>query len=122
MAPYIGTATSRVDGIAKVTGAAKYAADYNVTGLAHGSVVCSTIAKGRITSIDTSSARSVNGVLAVLTHNNRPPMANNDEAYKEDTTPSGTPFRPLCDDRILFNGQPIALVVAETPVIARFAA
>ena len=61
MAPYIGTATSRVDGIAKVTGAAKYAADYNVPGLAHGSVVCSTIAKGRITRIDTGAAMSVQG-------------------------------------------------------------
>ena len=39
MAPYIGTATSRVDGIAKVTGAAKYAAEFNVPGLAHASVV-----------------------------------------------------------------------------------
>jgi xanthine dehydrogenase YagR molybdenum-binding subunit len=122
MAPYIGTATSRVDGVAKVTGAAKYAADYNVSGLAHGSVVCSTIAKGRITRIDTNAARSVKGVLAVLTHDNRPAMADNDEAYKDDTAPSGTPFRPLYDDRIQFNGQPIALVVAETPEIARFAA
>src|SRR5215475_12525392 len=110
MASYIGTATSLVDGIAKVTGAAKYAADYNVPGLAHGSLVCSTIAKGRIASIDTSAAKSVNGVLTVLTHDNRPPMANTDEGYKEDVTPSGLPFRPLYDDRILFNGQPIALV------------
>ena len=46
MAPYVGTATSRVDGRAKVTGAAKYAAEFNVPGLAHGSVVTSTIAKG----------------------------------------------------------------------------
>ena len=46
MAPYIGTPTSRVDGIAKVTGAAKYAAEFNAPGLAHGSVVTSTIAKG----------------------------------------------------------------------------
>jgi xanthine dehydrogenase YagR molybdenum-binding subunit len=122
MAPYIGTATSRVDGLAKVTGAAKYAADYNVPGLAHGSVVCSTIAKGRITRLDTSAAKAVKGVLTVLTHDNRPPMPDNDQAYKDDVAPAGSPFRPLYDDRILFNGQPIALVVAETPEIARFAA
>jgi xanthine dehydrogenase YagR molybdenum-binding subunit len=48
MAPYIGTATSRIDGFAKVTGAAKYAAEFNVPGLTYGSVVTSTIAKGRI--------------------------------------------------------------------------
>jgi xanthine dehydrogenase YagR molybdenum-binding subunit len=122
MAPYIGTATSRVDGIAKVTGAAKYAAEFNVPGLAHGSVVCSTIAKGRIARIDSGAAMGVKGVLAVLTHENRPPMADNDEAYKDDTAPRGSPFRPLYDDKILFNGQPIALVVAETADIARFAA
>ena len=63
MAPYIGTATSRVDGIAKVTGAAKYAAEFNVPGLAYASVVTSTIAKGRITRIDTSAASGVKGVL-----------------------------------------------------------
>jgi xanthine dehydrogenase YagR molybdenum-binding subunit len=122
MAPYIGTATSRVDGLAKVTGAAKYAADHNVAGLAHGSVVCSTIAKGRITHLDTGAAMAVRGVLTVLTHANRPPMPDNDQAYKDEVAPAGSPFRPLYDDRILFNGQPIALVVAETPEIARFAA
>jgi xanthine dehydrogenase YagR molybdenum-binding subunit len=122
MALYIGTATSRVDGVAKVTGAAKYAAEFNVPGLAHGSVVCSTIAKGRIARIDGSAALRVKGVLAVLTHENRPPMADNDEAYKDDTAPKGSPFRPLYDGKILFNGQPIALVVAETSDIARFAA
>ena len=122
MAPYIGTATSRVDGIAKVTGAAKYAAEFNVPGLAHGSVVCSTIAKGRITRMDTSAAMRVEGVLTVLTHENRPPMANNDQAYKDEAAPPGSPFRPLYDNKIMFNGQPIGLVVAETSDIARFAA
>jgi xanthine dehydrogenase YagR molybdenum-binding subunit len=122
MAPYIGTSTSRVDGFAKVTGAAKYAAEFNVPGLAYGSVVTSTIAKGRIVRIDPSAALRVKGVLDVLTHENRPPMAGNDEAYKDETAPAGSPFRPLYDSRIMFNGQPIALVVAETSEIARFAA
>ena len=122
MAPYIGTATSRVDGIAKVTGAAKYAAEFNVPGLAYASLVTSTITKGRIKRIDTSSASRVKGVLAVLTHENRPPMADKDEAYKDDVAPDGSPYRPLYDDRIMFNGQPIALVVAETSEIARYAA
>jgi xanthine dehydrogenase YagR molybdenum-binding subunit len=122
MAPYIGTSTSRVDGFAKVTGAAKYAAEFNVPGMAYGSVVTSTIAKGRIVRIDPSAALRVKGVLDVLTHENRPPMASNDEAYKDETAPAGSPFRPLYDSRIMFNGQPIALVVAETSEIARFAA
>ena len=79
MTPYIGTATSRVDGRAKVTGAAKYAAEFNAPGLAHASVVTSTIAKGRIARIDASEALAVEGVIDVLTHENRPPMADNDE-------------------------------------------
>jgi xanthine dehydrogenase YagR molybdenum-binding subunit len=121
MAPYIGTAVSRVDGVAKVTGAAKYAAEVNVPGLLYGSVVGATITKGRITRIDTSAALEVDGVLTVLTHENRPRMADKDEAYKDEVAPDGSPFRPLYDDRIKFNGQPIALVVAERSEIAHFA-
>ena len=122
MAPYIGTATSRIDGIAKVTGAAKYAAEFNTPGMVYGSIVTSTIAKGRITRIDPSAAKGVKGVLDVLTHENRPPMADSDQAYKDNVAPAGSPFRPLYDDKIAFNFQPIALVLAETSEIARFAA
>jgi xanthine dehydrogenase YagR molybdenum-binding subunit len=122
MAPYIGTPTSRVDGHAKVTGAAKYAGEFSAPYLAHGSVVTSTIAKGRIVGIDASEALRVDGVIDVLTHENRPRMADTDRAYKDDVAPEGSPFRPLYDDRILFSGQPIALVVAEEAEIARFAA
>ena len=122
MTTYIGTATSRVDGPAKVTGVAKYAGEFNAAGLAHASVVTSTIAKGRIARIDASEALSVEGVIDVLTHQNRPHLASADSAYKDDVAPEGSPFRPLYDDRIWFSGQPVALVVAEEPEIARFAA
>src|SRR5262245_30827599 len=122
MASYIGTATSRVDGRAKVTGAAKYAGEFNANGLAHGSVVTSTIAKGRIVRIDVSDALRVDGVIDVLTHQNRPRMASTDSAYKDDVAPDGSPFRPLYDDKIWFSGQPIALVVAQDWEVARFAA
>jgi xanthine dehydrogenase YagR molybdenum-binding subunit len=122
MAPYVGTAISRIDGRAKVTGAAKYAAEFNVPGLAHGSVVTSTIAKGRIARLDTSEALRVTGVIDVLTHENRPAMARTNDAYKDDVAPEGAPLRPLYDDAIFFSGQPIALVVAEELEIAQFAA
>ena len=122
MAAYIGTPTSRVDGRAKVTGAAKYAGEFTRPGLAYGSLVTSTVARGRIRRIDSGAARRVPGVIAVLTHENRPPMADNDAAHKDDVAPDGAPFRPLYDDRILFNGQPVALVLAEEWEIARFAA
>ena len=120
---YIGSATSRIDGRAKVTGEAKYAAEFNAPGLAHAALVSSTIAKGRIKHIDTSEAQKVEGVLEILTHENRPPMAGDDKAYKDATAPDeGSPFRPLYDDKIMFNQQPIALVVAEDWETAQFAA
>ena len=122
MTTYIGTATSRVDGRAKVTGTAKYAGEFNEPGLAHASVVTSTIAKGRIARIEAGEALAVEGVIDVLTHQNRPHMPSDDSAYKDDVAPEGSPFRPLYDDRIRFSFQPIALVVAEEPEIARFAA
>src|SRR3981081_44335 len=64
---------------------------------------------------------AVAGVVAVLTHKNRPPMAGTDRAYMDDVAPGGSPFRPLYDDKIKFSGQPIALVLAgdcETPKFA----
>src|SRR4051812_21422356 len=123
MQTYIGTATSRVDGRAKVTGEAKYAGEFNVPGLCHGYVVEATIPKGRIKNIDSSAALRVEGVAEVLTHQNRPRMAGTSRAYKDDVAPEkGAPFRPLYDDKIMFSGQPIALVLAEEWEIARYAA
>ena len=72
MASYIGTATSRVDGRANVTGEAKYAGEFSVPGLVHGYVIDSTIPKGRIARIDASGALGIAGVIDVLTHRNRP--------------------------------------------------
>ena len=62
-------------------------------------------------------------MLDVLTHENRPEMASNDKAWKDDVAPEeGSPFRPLYDDRIRFSGQPIALVLADEWEIAKYAA
>ena len=122
MAPYIGTSVSRVDGHAKVTGAAKYASEFNAPGLVYGSVITSAIARGHIARIDASEALEVDGVHTVLTHENRPHMAERDADYKDDVAPEGSPFRPLYNANILFSGQPIALVVAEEWELARFAA
>ena len=120
--PLLGKPTSRVDGRAKVTGAAKYAAEHNVAALAHGFVVGATIAKGRIRRIDAADALAVEGVLDVFTHAHRPKLAAADKKYADDIAPPGSPFRPLYDDQVRFSGQPVALVVAEEPEIARFAA
>ncbi len=123
MVNYIGTGTSRVDGRAKVTGEAKYAGEFNASGLLYGSVIESTIPKGRIARIDASEALRVEGVIEVLTHQNRPRMAESDEAWKDDVAPEeGSPFRPLYNDKIKFSGQPVALVLAEGWEVARYAA
>src|SRR3954452_5620245 len=122
MAAYVGTPTSRVDGRTKVTGEAKYAADFNSDSLVYGAIVTSTIAKGRIKRLDASAAKRLDGVLDVLTHENRPHMADADQAWKDDVAPEeGSPFRPLYDDKVRFNHQPIALVLAREWEIAVFA-
>src|SRR6476469_276101 len=105
-ASHLGKPTSRVDGRAKVTGAAKYAAEHNVPGLAHGAVVSSTIARGRIQRIDTADALAVDGVLDVCTHEHRPKMASSNDKYEDEVAAEGKHFRPLYDDTIAFNGQP----------------
>ena len=123
MTLYFGTPTSRVDGPAKVTGAAKYAAEFNVPNMAYAAIVTSIIPKGRVKRLDTSAALGVAGVLDVLTHENRPQMASDDKAYKDDVAPEeGSPYRPLYDDKIHFVEQPIALVLAEDWDTAVFAA
>ncbi len=119
---HIGKPINRVDGPAKVTGAAKYAAEFNVPGLLYGYVVSSEIAKGRITRIDASAALALKGVLQVFTHENRPNLPRFDRSYMDEVSVPGSPFRPLYSDEIKYSDQSIALVVAENFELARFAA
>ncbi|MFD2572834.1 xanthine dehydrogenase family protein molybdopterin-binding subunit [Spirosoma soli] len=121
MSHVVGKPINRVDGREKVTGEAKYAAEFNVSNLAYGVVVSGTITKGKITSIDASDALALDGVLQVFTHENRPNLAWFDMNYKDLDAPPGSPFRPLHDNKIKYNGQPVALVVAETFELARYA-
>jgi xanthine dehydrogenase YagR molybdenum-binding subunit len=119
---YLGKPTSRIEGRAKVTGAAKYAAEYVIPDLAYGFAVTAGIAKGRMRRIHTADALAVPGVIDVFTHDHRPELASSDEKYGDEVAPPGSPFRPLYDDKVRFSGQPVALVVADEPEIARFAA
>ena len=117
MARYLGKETTRVDGIAKVTGKAKYTAEFQIPHLSYGFIVLSTIAKGRITDIDTSAAEASAGVIKVFTHLNAGKLG---KPLAADAPPSWA--WPLQSDRVFFNGQPIALVVAESYEQARHAA
>lgn len=116
MTRYLGKETTRVDGVAKVTGQAKYAAEFQVPHLAYGFLVLSSVARGRVLEIDTAEAERAAGVIRVFTHSNTPVFGPGSEM--------GSPTRnwALQSDRILFNGQPIALVVAESYEQARYAA
>jgi xanthine dehydrogenase YagR molybdenum-binding subunit len=117
-----GDAVARVDGRAKVTGQARYAAEHSAPDMAFGVVVNSTIAKGRITAMHLERALAVPGVLQILTHLNRPKTRKLDLFYKDMTAPAGSPFKPLHSEGILYSGQPIALVLADTFEAARHAA
>jgi xanthine dehydrogenase YagR molybdenum-binding subunit len=119
---YIGNPSNRVDGRAKVTGEAKYAAEYNVPDLTYGVVISSAIAKGKIKKIDAAEALKIPGVLQVFTHENRTSLPWFDRSYKDEDQPPGSPFRPLYSNEIQFNMQPIGLVVADTFEVARYAA
>ncbi|WGF90940.1 xanthine dehydrogenase family protein molybdopterin-binding subunit [Marinivivus vitaminiproducens] len=116
---YIGTPRSRVDGQAKVCGTARYAGEFGIDGLLHGYVVSSSVARGRIVAIDAQAAEAMPGVVKVFTHANRPEVAGTDAAFQDEVHPPGSPFRPFFNDRILYSGQPVALVVGESFEAAR---
>ncbi|KFC19593.1 xanthine dehydrogenase family protein molybdopterin-binding subunit [Chryseobacterium sp. FH1] len=120
--PSVGKPISRLEGHLKVTGSAKYAGEYQADDLLYGYVVNSTVTKGKIKSIDTSEVKKIAGVIEVFTHENKPSTAWFDFQYADMDAPPGTVFKPLKDDDIKYNGQPIALVVADTFELARYAA
>jgi len=117
----IGQPVSRVDGRQKVTGAATYAAEFDQAGQAHGAIVRSTVANGQIASIDSATAERASGVIAVLTHRNAPRLAY--RPHKGAVDPNvGERLHVLQDDQVNHQGQPIALVIAETLEQANHAA
>src|SRR3712207_5226466 len=118
---FIGQSVSRVDGRQKVTGGATYAAEFDQPGQAHGVIVRSAVANGRIDSIDSAAAERVPGVVAVLTHRNAPKLAYRE--HKGAVDPEvGERLHVLQDDRVSHQGQPIALVIADTIEQANHAA
>ena len=120
---HVGSPVSRVDGPAKVTGAAIYAADFALPNLAHAALVHATIPHGRIVAIDTREADACSGVLAVMTHENtrRLPWHPRDPRPGVDPK-AGERLHVLQGPEILFDGQPAAMVVAQTLEEARAAA
>ncbi len=121
----IGQSFSRVDGRLKVTGQATFAAEYKLENVAHAALVFSRIARGKIKSIDTSAAEDAPGVIGVLTHENAPQMKKTPvfgSASEGEPGASASSIRYLNTDEISFNGQPVAVVIAETLEQAEHAA
>ncbi|MFD3440351.1 xanthine dehydrogenase family protein molybdopterin-binding subunit [Streptomyces sp. NPDC058685] len=113
----VGEGVDRVDAPLKVTGAAHYPNDFSYPGMVHAALVGSTIAAGRIRSIDASDAQSAPGVLTVITHLTAPQLPRGPMTLLGPSPPA-----PMQDDRILHYGQHIAIVVADSAEQARHAA
>jgi CO/xanthine dehydrogenase Mo-binding subunit len=108
MSEPIGLSRPRIDAPDKVTGATRYAADGYVHGLLHARPILATEAHARIRSIDKDSALAVPGVIAVLIASDLPIASSGTDRTAE----------PLARDEVVFAGQPVALVVAETEAVA----
>jgi CO/xanthine dehydrogenase Mo-binding subunit len=115
--PASGAPVDRVDGRLKVAGAAPYPSDVRYPDMAHAAFVRSTIAAGRILAIEVTAAEAVGGVQAIITHDNAPRLGRAAASVLGPPPPA-----PLQDDRILHNGQYVAVVVADTPQQAAEAA
>jgi xanthine dehydrogenase YagR molybdenum-binding subunit len=108
----IGDPLPRVDGALKVTGRAPFAAEFKPARLCHGVMVRSTVPAGTIMSIDSAAAKRMPGVLLVLTHENAPKLPQKGRAAVK--PPAGREMSLLQDTAVRYNGEPIAVVVAET--------
>ncbi|WP_378733739.1 xanthine dehydrogenase family protein molybdopterin-binding subunit [Nocardia brasiliensis] len=118
----VGQGLDRIDGHAKVTGAARYTAEIPMPNAAYGVLVGAEIGNGTVTSIDTSRALRA-GAVAVLTHENLPRVATVPLMPSLFGQPApGQTFFPMQDTRIHYFGQPIAVVVADTFEVAQHAA
>jgi xanthine dehydrogenase YagR molybdenum-binding subunit len=119
----IGKPIDRIDARLKVTGAAKYAAEFNQPQMAYAFPVSATIAKGAITGFDESAAKAAGGVLTIITHENARRLKPADAmAMIKVGVLIGEYLAPLQDNRVHYYGQTVALVVAETYEQARCAA
>lgn len=119
----IGQPIDRLDGPVKVSDTAPFAAEHPAAETVFAAVTPSTIAKGTIASLDTEAAAKAPGVLLILTHENAPKLGKPPEfSQSGGLDASGTTARVLNTDQVSWNGQPIAVVVAEMQDQAEYAA
>lgn len=116
-----GAPIDRTDGALKVTGRARYTADHVLPGLVHAVMVTSTIAHGKVESIDSAACEQLPGVRLVMTPFNAPKLPKGGKAGA-DTPTAGHVMTLLQDRAVHYNNQPVAVVVADTLEQARAAA
>ena len=110
----IGAPISRLDGPLKVTGAARYAAEVQMERLVYASLAFSNIPKGRLATLEVAAAESAPGVVLVMTYRNAPRMNPGPVFLSAEKAAAGDDLPIMQDDQIYWNGQPIAVVLAET--------
>jgi xanthine dehydrogenase YagR molybdenum-binding subunit len=117
----IGTPVSRLDGPLKVSGGARFAAEFAMEDMVYAAVAYSTIPKGRITELDTRAAETAPGVVLVMTYRNAPRLKPAPVFLSADKAAAGDDLPVMQDPQIHWNGQPIAVVLAETQEQADYA-
>ncbi|KIQ25697.1 dehydrogenase [Variovorax paradoxus] len=118
----IGAPVSRLDGPLKVQGQARFAAEFPMEDMLYAALVYSTVPRGRIATLDTAAAQSAPGVVLVMTHENAPRMKPMPLFMSKDKAAGGDDLPVLQDDQVHWNGQPIAVVLAQTQEEADHAA
>lgn len=118
----IGAQVSRLDGPLKVRGEARFAAEYPMEGMVYAALRYSTIARGRITTLDASAAASAAGVVLVMTHRNAPRMQPPPLFPTAPKAAGGSDLPVMQDNSVHWNGEPVAVVLAETQEQADHAA
>lgn len=119
---HVGRPISRVDGPVKVQGAAPYAAEFPLAGMLYAALVFSTIAKGKITTLDTDAAEAATGVKLVMTYRNAPRMKPMPLFMTSEKACGGNDLPVMQDAKVYWNGEPVALVLADTQEQADHAA
>jgi xanthine dehydrogenase YagR molybdenum-binding subunit len=111
-APLTGQGLSRIDGRDKVCGRATFAGEFHPPGVVHAVMVTSTVPSGRIEEWETGAAEASPGVIAVITHRNAADLPGNGKPGEKPSV--GRVLSLLQSDRIFYNGEPVAVVVADT--------
>ncbi|WP_208459076.1 xanthine dehydrogenase family protein molybdopterin-binding subunit [Paraburkholderia sp. BCC1876] len=110
----IGASVSRIDGPLKVSGLATFAAEFPLDGMTYAALKYSTIARGRIVDFDTAAAEAAPGVVLVMTYRNAPRLKPMPAFMTQPKAAGGDDLPVMQDEQIHWNGQPVALVLAET--------